>query len=158
MQQIHSSIDIDAPDHLVWAILTDFGSYEQWNPYIRAVLGKPSAGNMMQIALRGQRRAIASMGSLLTRAREPCELRWRKRTFAPGLYTTEHRIRIEALPSGGVRFHQIELIKGLFASFLGRGGQRATEEGFHAMNHALKARAEGMYEGLVAAGKPALSS
>jgi hypothetical protein len=152
MQQIHSSIDIDAPASLVWAILTDFDAYKRCNPYMRAVLGKPTTGDTLRIALQGRARAVTSMSSLLTQVREPRELRWRQRQVAPGIYTTEHSFRIELLPAGGVRFHQTEQIKGLFASFLGRAGRRATEEGFHAMSHALKARAERMHENLVCAG------
>lgn len=142
MQQIHSSIDIDAPASLVWAILIDFGLYKRWNPYIRAIFGKPNIGNALQMTLQRQGRAVLSTRSLLIHVREPRELWWRRRHFAPGLYTTEHRFRIESLSAGGVRFHQTEQIKGLFASFFGRGNRRAAEEDFYAMNHALKARAE----------------
>jgi len=144
MQQIHSCIDIDAPASLVWAILTDFGSYKRWNPFIRAILGKPSNGNALRVTFQRQGRAATSATSTLTYLREPRELRWSQRRLAPGLYSTELRFRIESLPAGGVRFHQTEQVEGLFASLVGRGSQRATEEGFHAMNHALKARAERM--------------
>ena len=152
MQQIHSSIDINAPATLVWAILTDFGSYRRWNPFIRSILGKPSNGNALKIILQRQGHAPLSTSSTLTYLREPRELRWRQRRLVPGFYGSEHRFRIESLPEGGVRFHQTEQIHGLFASLLGRGSQRATEEGFHAMNHALKTRAELMGERLPAAG------
>ncbi len=155
MQQIHSSIDIEAPASLVWAILTDFDAYKRWNPYLRAVLGKPTTGDTLSIALQGRTRAVTSISSLLTRVREPREMRWRQRLVAPGIYTTEHSLRIETLPAGGVRFHQTEQIKGLFASFLGRGSRRATEESFHAMSHALKTRAEHMQKSLAAAGDTA---
>ena len=144
MQQVNSSIDIDAPASLVWAILTDFASYKRWNPFIRAILGRPSNGNALRVTLQCRGRAAVSASSTLTYLREPRELRWRRRHLAPGLYTSEHRFRIESLSAGGVRFHQTVQIQGLFAALVGRGGQRATAEGFHAMNHALKERAERM--------------
>jgi hypothetical protein len=144
MQQINSSVDIDAPASLVWAILTDFGSYKRWNPFIRAILGKASNGNALRVTYQRQGRTPTSSTSTLTYLREPRELRWSQRRMAPGLYSTELRFRIESLPAGGVRFHQTEQIQGLFASLVNRGSKRATEEGFHAMNHALKARAERM--------------
>jgi hypothetical protein len=154
MQQIHSSIDIDAPASLVWAILTDFSSYRRWNPFIRSILGKPSNGNALRIILQRQGRPPLATSSTLTYLREPRELRWCRRRMAPGLFATEHRFRIESLPAGGVRFHQSEQIRGLLSSFLGQGNQRATEEGFHAMNHALKTRAELMGERFPAATEP----
>ncbi|MBS1163397.1 MAG: Polyketide cyclase/dehydrase [Burkholderiaceae bacterium] len=152
MQQIHSCIDIDATPSLVWAILTDFGSYKRWNPFIRAIVGKPSNGNALRVTFQCPGRAPASTTSTLTYLREPRELRWRQRRLAPGLYTTEHRFRIESLPAGGVRFHQTEQIQGLFAALVGRGSQRSTAESFHAMNHALKSRAERMGARLSEAG------
>jgi hypothetical protein len=152
MQQIDSSIEIDAPASLVWALLTDFASYKRWNPFIRAVHGKPSTGNELRVILQRQGQVAESTNSLLTRVREPHELRWRQRLLAPGLYTIVHSFRIESLPAGRVRFHQTEQVKGLFASLLGRGTPRATEASFHAMNYALKAHAERMQAGLVAAG------
>jgi hypothetical protein len=142
--QLHSSVDIDASASLVWAILTDFGSYKRWNPVIRAVLGKPSNGNRLRLTLQRQGQAPLSAISTLTYLREPRELRWRQKRLVPFLFATEHRFRIESLPSGGVRFHQSEQVDGLLASLLGRGSRRLTEEGFHLMNHALKARAERM--------------
>ena len=144
MQQVTASIDIDAPASLVWAILTDFASYKRWNPFIRAVLGRPSNGNALRVTLQRQGRDAVSASSTLTYLREPRELRWRRRHLAPGLYSSEHRFRIEALSAGGVRFHQTVQIEGFFAALVGRGDQRATQEGFHAMNHALKQRAERM--------------
>jgi len=155
MKQIHSSIDIKAPASVVWAILTDFALYKRWNPYIRAILGRPNNGSALSMTLQRNGRVAMSTSSLLTHVREPRELRWRRRHLAPGLYTTEHLFRIESLPDGGVRFHQTEQIKGLFASIFGGGSRRATEESFHAMNHALKARAERLQAALVAAGDAA---
>jgi len=49
-------------------------------------------------------RAPASTTSTLTYLREPRELRWRQRRLAPGLYTTEHRFRIESLPPAACAF------------------------------------------------------
>jgi hypothetical protein len=144
MQQVRSSVDINAPESLVWEILTDFASYKRWNPFIRAILGKPSNGNALRITLQRHGRPLLSTSSTLTYLREPCELRWRQRRLVPGLFATEQQFRIESLPAGGVRFHQTEQVEGLFGSLVRRGSQRATEQDFHAMNHALKSRAERM--------------
>jgi hypothetical protein len=142
--QLHSSVDIDASASLVWAILTDFASYKRWNPFIRGILGKPSNGNRLRLTVQRQGQAPQSTTSTLTYLREPRELRWRQKRLIPALFATEHRFRIESLPAGGVRFHLTEQVDGLFASLLGRGNRRLTEESFHLMNHALKARAERM--------------
>lgn len=144
MLQLHASVDIDASASLVWAILTDFASYKRWNPFIRAILGKSSNGNRLRLTLQRHGQPEQSTSSTLTYLHEPRELRWRQTRLVPFLFATEHRFRVEALPAGGVRFHLTEQVEGLFASLLGRSRQRATEESFHLMNHALKARAERM--------------
>ena len=144
MLQLHASVDIDASASMVWAILTDFASYKRWNPFIRAILGKASNGNRLRLTLQRHGQPAQPTTSTLTYLREPRELRWRQTRLMPFLFATEHRFRIESLPAGGVRFHLTEQVEGLFASLLGRNRQRATEESFHLMNHALKARAERM--------------
>lgn len=142
MRHVHSSVDIDAPAALVWAILTDFPVYERWNPFIRAILGRPDDGNGLQVILQRNGHPLTSRRATLTYLSAPRELRWRQRRSVAGLFATERRFRIESLAAGGVRFHQSEQIRGLLASLLGQGLQRTTEEDFHAMNHALKKRAE----------------
>jgi len=142
--QLHASVDIDASASLVWAILTDFASYKRWNPFIRAILGKSSNGNRLRLTLQRHGQPEHSTSSTLIYLREPRELRWRQTRLVPFLFATEHQFRIESLPAGGVRFHLTEQVEGLFASLLGRSRQRATEESFHLMNHALKLRAERM--------------
>ena len=142
MNQIRSSIDINAPASLVWAILTDFSSYKSWNPFIRGIRGKPDSGNALSVTLQRKGHVARTSSSTLTHLREPREMRWRRQRLAPGLFVTEHRFRIESLPAGGVRFHQTEQMQGLFAPLLGRVTRQATSAGFNAMNLALKARAE----------------
>lgn len=142
MRQIHASVDIDATASLVWAILTDFASYQRWNPFIRAIHGRADSGKSVRLTLQRQGHAPLSTRSTLTHVREPRELRWRRRLLLPALFASEHRFRIESRPDGGVRFHQTEHIAGLLAPLLSRERLRATEQDFHAMNHALKTRAE----------------
>ena len=46
---LRPEIDIAASASLVWGILTDFGSYRRWNPYMRAVSGQSQVGNSIEI-------------------------------------------------------------------------------------------------------------
>jgi hypothetical protein len=152
MQEIQSSVDIDASAEMVWAVLTDFASYRRWNPFIRAIAGKPSARSRLMLTLQCQGRQPLSTRCTLTQVREPRELRWRRHRIVPAFLSSEHRFRIESLAAGGVRFHHSERVNGLFAALLGRGWLRAAEQDFHAMNHALKTRAERIEAGLADAG------
>jgi len=131
MQQIHSCIDIDATPSLVWAILTDFGSYKRWNPLIRAIVGKPSTET--RCGSPSSVRARAGIGPLhpdlpSRAARTALE------TAAAGArpVTTEPPLRIESLPAAGVRFHQTEQIQGLFAALVAAAASGRPRRVFHA--------------------------
>jgi hypothetical protein len=70
------------------------------------------------------------------------ELRWLGQIGVPGIFDGEHRFRIEPLDQDRVRFVQEERFAGLLAPIILRFVERATRQGFEAMNQALKARAE----------------
>jgi hypothetical protein len=142
MQEVQSHIDIEAPASLVWAILADFGSYRRWNPLIRGVLGRTATGAEIEIRLRSPVGADVSVRSTVVRVREPRELRWLERWTMPGLFSSEHRFRIETLPEGGVRFHHGERVRGVMVPLLNRRRRLRGKPGFDAMNTALKQRAE----------------
>ena len=66
------------------------------------------------------------------------ELHWRGRVLIPGLFDVEHDFRLEPVTSG---FHRGESLSGLLAPLFG-GLLTQTEQGFVAMNEALKRRVE----------------
>ena len=45
MKTINTEIQTNAPCDRVWGILTDFGSYPLWNPFIREIHGRPEVGS-----------------------------------------------------------------------------------------------------------------
>jgi hypothetical protein len=154
MQEIHTHIDIEAPASLVWAILADFGTYRRWNPLIRGVLGRPSAGAQIEIRLTSPRGDDVSVRSTIVHVREPRELRWQEHWTLPALFRSEHRFRIEPLDDGGVRFHHGEQVRGIMVPLLKQRRRLRDRHGFDAMNAALKQRAERAWAG----GAPAAAS
>jgi hypothetical protein len=142
MRQVQTYVDIQAPASLVWAILADFGTYGRWNPLIRGILGRPTTGSDIQVRLGSPRGSDLSVRSRILRASEPRELRWLDQWAMPGLFSSERRFRIEALPAGGVRFHHGERANGLMAPLLSRRRQLRASSALDAMNTALKQRAE----------------
>jgi uncharacterized protein YndB with AHSA1/START domain len=38
-RQLKAEIEIQAPAERVWAVLTDFGAYHEWNPFIYQAAG-----------------------------------------------------------------------------------------------------------------------
>jgi hypothetical protein len=44
VHELHTEIEIAATRERVWSILTDFGAYPRWNPFIRSIDGAPEKG------------------------------------------------------------------------------------------------------------------
>jgi hypothetical protein len=57
MQELRREIEIDAPPERVWAVVTDFAAYPEWNPFIRRIRGELHEGEA-----RGANRAAGGAG------------------------------------------------------------------------------------------------
>ena len=51
-KQLDSSIDIDARPERVWEVLTDFGAYPEWNPFIVRADGTPAEGSRLTVRMQ----------------------------------------------------------------------------------------------------------
>ena len=141
MRELRTEVEIDAPPERVWRVLTDFGAYPEWNPFIRSIEGETRVGSQLKIRIEPPG-ARGMTFRPTVRAAEPArELRWLGRLLVPGLVDGEHRLALEPLEGGRSRFIQSERFSGLLVGLLG-GTLAATERGFEQMNEALKRRLE----------------
>ncbi|KAB7619358.1 SRPBCC family protein [Alkalilimnicola sp. S0819] len=60
IHHLHTEIEIDASAERVWAVLSDFASYPQWNPFIKSVAGEPQQGARLQIAVQSRGGKVVS--------------------------------------------------------------------------------------------------
>ena len=141
MRELRSEIAIDAPPERVWQVLTAFGAYPEWNPFIRSIEGEAKVGSRLKIRIEPPG-ARGMTFRPTVRAAEPArELRWLGRLLLPGLADGEHRLALEPLAGGRSRFIQSERFSGLLVGLL-KETLTATERGFEHMNEALKRRLE----------------
>src|SRR5580704_15545566 len=49
MKELRTEIDIAAPAEAVWAVLTDFAAFPQWNPFIQEASGERKIGGRLRI-------------------------------------------------------------------------------------------------------------
>ncbi len=145
---ITSQIEIDAPAATVWAILMDFDSYAEWNPFIVRLSGRPDVGARIEARLQPPGGRAMTFKPTVLVAEPDREFRWLGKLFVKGLFDGEHVFRIEPLGPDRVRFVQEESFAGVLVPLL-KGTLGQAEEGFRQMNAALKVRAEGMVAGAV---------
>jgi hypothetical protein len=139
---IETSVDIDAPPQRVWAALTDFDSYPEWNPTLKGMRGEPKVG--ARLTYEDDRRTFSPTVREVEKNRE---LRWEGHTRVVGVFDGEHSFILEELPDGRTRFTQSEQFRGVAVLFFTETLHGETAPSFHAMNAALRDRVEGRTAG-----------
>jgi hypothetical protein len=149
MHDIHTDVTVEAPAETVWAVLTDFEAYGEWNPTL-AVEGRPEEGARLRVS-PGPEAGGPTFRPRVVRVDPGRELTWRGKLYVRGLFDGVHSFRIEDVGEGRSRLVQDERFSGLLVRpILARYGAE-TERNFHAANEALARRAEHLAAGEVAA-------
>ena len=143
MQSIATEIEIAAPAARVWAILTDFAAYPTWNPFIQKISGPQTPGETLTVAIQPVGGRAMTLRPRVLAFEEFAELRWKGHVLFPGVFAGEHCFQLSQSGEHRTLFKQSETFTGLLVSLVLRGAaRRGTEQGFIAMNEALKHRAE----------------
>ena len=142
MTHIETHIDISAPPERVWAVLTDFAAFPEWNPFMRSIVGSPTEGARLNVRMEPPGGRGMTFKPTVTVARPARELRWLGRLGLPRIFDGEHQLLIEPQAGGTTRFTQAETFRGILVPFL-KGSLDKTRVGFEQMNAALKQRVEG---------------
>jgi hypothetical protein len=137
MTPLTTTLQLDASADWLWALVTNFAHYADWNPLVPHIAGEPRLNARVQVRVAPEgRRQFALRARVLVAARNR-ELRWHGRARFPGLLRIEHGCRIEQR-AGSCRVHQSLSAEGwLVGERLGA----ALARNFEAMNAALQERA-----------------
>ncbi len=143
MREIRTEIEIAASATTVWAVLTDFPRYGEWNPFLERVATElvPGAPVAMTVRLAGHALAVDARMIAVTPGRE---FRWagpRSRLQAV-VFRGNHFFRLEPRGPDACRFLHGEDFAGVSLPLIGRWLRRSIEPAYLAMNEALKRRAE----------------
>ncbi len=138
---IHTTIDIDAPPERVWAALSDFAAYPDWNPLTVKVEGElvVDAVVKLHVDLGGD---LLVRKHVISRVDPHQALCWIVRTRKPWLMRGERCQRIEDLGDGRSRFTNEEGVFGLTSYIVALTHKGRIRAGLEAMSQALKERAE----------------
>jgi hypothetical protein len=140
MQAIHTDIIINASAEKVWSILTDFAKYPEWNPFVVSIKGKPELGATLTVVLRNGTGTSVFRPTVVSAL--PNEAFAWKGSLPLGIFRGHHQFRIHRILDKQVRFTHSEEFTGLLSGLIMKQIGKTTEEGFRAMNQALKERAE----------------
>ena len=141
MRELRREIEIDAPSERIWAVVTDFGAYPDWNPFIRRISGELREGARLEVRIEPPGARAMTFKPTVRSVEANRELRWLGRLLLPGVFDGKHSLRIEPLDGARSRFVQSERFSGLLVGLV-KGTLAKTEGGFEQMNTALKKRAE----------------
>ena len=142
MDEIITDIEIDGSPEAVWAVLTDFEAYPEWNPAME-IDGDAVEGDRLEVTMDYENMRKMTFNPRVLVSDRPTELRWQGRLFVSGLYDGEHRFELTPLDDGErTRLTQAETFRGVLVGFINRRIGDDVEAGFNQVNDALKRRVE----------------
>lgn len=142
MRQISTSILISAEPEKVWAHLTDFARYAEWNPFMIQGEGEAKPGNQLKLRFRQPSNGREMDITPVVLVSEPGQLlRWRGKLLVRGVFDGEHTFALESQSDGTTKLLHSERFTGALVPFTG-SILRDTERGFDLFNKALKERVE----------------
>ena len=140
-RRIETSIEIEVPPGKVWSLLTYFAGMAAWNPFIKSIFGTLAPNSRLAVHIVPPGKSGMRFKPTVLAVEPERELRWLGRLLLPGIFDGEHYFLLEPVGVGRTRLTQGEKFSGILVGAFG-GTLSATEEGFEAMNLALKQRAQ----------------
>ncbi|ELY51823.1 SRPBCC domain-containing protein [Natronorubrum bangense] len=145
MNQIEVFEEIDAPPEVVWDVLLEFDSYPEWNPFVRAIEGEPTEGEQLRVRIEPPDSRGMTVKPEVIAVEEHRRLVWLGRLVVPFVFDGYHEFHLEPITNGErTRLLHRETVRGALVPLLFDAD--ALEDGFEAMNAAVKERAEARVE------------
>jgi len=135
---IDTTMDINAAPDAVWDVLTDFPSYQEWNPGMR-IEGAPEVGTKLHVHLTGMR-----FKPKVLAATPGKELRWLGKLGHRGIAAGEHYFVITTNNDGTTRLNHGERYSGALMAFA-KHDTRNNDTNYQTFSQALKQRVEHLH-------------
>jgi hypothetical protein len=140
-KSIRTEIIINASPEKVWSILTDFGHYPDWNPFIRSISGQLKVGSRLTNAIFNGSKEYVFRPKVLS-VLEGKYFDWLGHLGIKGLFDGHHYFEIEELGAGQVKLSHGEDFSGILSGYILKKIANDTRAGFVRMNQAIRDRAE----------------
>ena len=136
LAELFAMIEIEAPAERVWQVLTDFGRYPEWNPFMPSVAGEAARRAELEVLVKPDGGRAMRLRPRIVTFRPPRELRWLARI--PGIFVGEQRFVVEELASTRSRLIHEKRFRGLAVPFVRRVLDGPVKRSFDATGLALK--------------------
>lgn len=142
VKEIKTEILINTTPEKVWAILTDFENYPNWNPFIKSIKGEVNVGKVITVRIEpSEAKGMTFKPEILT-FKTNKELSWLGHLFFAGIFDGEHKFEIIDNGNGTTTFRQSEIFRGILVPLFKKQLDNNTKEGFEEMNKKLKELSE----------------
>lgn len=142
MGEFHTAIEIDRPRAAVWDVLTDFESYEKWNPYLSITRGTLRDGAAVEVHITPSKRSDRTESGKITALNPGSLLQWESVALYSVIYASTHRFGVHRLGDERTRFENQKEYRGLLAPLV---ADDDIKNDLEEMNRALAAYVENQY-------------
>ncbi len=141
--ELRSEVEIAAPAHVVWGVLTNVRSYREWNPYIVDAEGEFKEGAVISTTISPPGSSEQKIRRRVFKLEPERELRWSATQLVRALAHDEQFFRLTPVDNNHVRLLIGENVSGIFAPRTPRELSRLSQ-GLNLLNQAIKRRAEAL--------------
>lgn len=141
-KEIRTEIKINASAEKIWKILTNFGEYPSWNPFIKSISGNAVVGERIKAYIAPPEAQAMTFTPKVLVFEKNKEFRWIGNLLFKGLFDGEHYFQIIENEEGGCTFIQGEKFSGILVASFQKMLDVNTVNGFNLMNQKLKELAE----------------
>lgn len=139
MKSYHTSIQINKPKKEVWAKLTDFEDYPNWNPLVGKLSGDIRENGQIQMHIVPLNQNFSA--NLIAFKPEE-EMTWLGKQFSTAVIAGTHYYRLKAIDANTTLLEHGETFTGFLSYFIPKSLLQKMERSFIKHNEQLKTQIE----------------
>ncbi|MEO6444012.1 MAG: SRPBCC domain-containing protein [Gemmatimonadaceae bacterium] len=137
-----TTFDINASAATVWQVLTTLDQYGEWNPQVPRASGAIAEGGTIHLTLALPGRPAMNLAATIEEVRPRELLTWCGHVVAAWFFEGHRKFAIQATAERRVSITHVEDVHGFLAPLFGLLMGGPVERSHHALNDALRTRAE----------------
>ncbi len=140
-----TTFDVNASAESVWRVLTTLDRYREWNPQIPTASGAIEEQGRLDLRLVLPGRPAMNLVATIEKVQPRRLLTWRGHVVAPWFFEGHRTFEIHPTGDRRVSVTHVEDVHGLLAPLFALFMGGPVERSHHALNHALRTRAENFH-------------